>query len=44
MPKMTAELIYILQTAMYRAMKEKQYSEVASNAKVLRKLFGLAAK
>ena len=27
-----------LETAMYRAMQEKQYSTVASNAKVLMKL------
>ena len=29
---------------MYRAMREKQYSAVASNAKVLMKLIGLDAK
>ena len=29
---------------MYRAMQEKQYSAVASNAKVLMKLVGLEAK
>ena len=29
---------------MYRAIQEKQYSEVASNAKVLMKLIGLEAK
>ena len=32
------------QAAMYRAMQEKQYSAVASNAKVLVKLVGLEAK
>ena len=31
-------------TAMHRAMQEKQYSAVASNAKVLMKLIGLEAK
>jgi len=29
---------------MFRAMQEKQYSAVASNAKVLMKLIGLEAK
>ena len=29
---------------MYRAMQEKQYSAVASNAKVLMKLVGLEVK
>jgi len=29
---------------MYRAMQEKQYLSVASNAKVLMKLIGLEAK
>ena len=37
---MTAKLIFTLETA----MQEKQYSAVASNAKVLIKLIGLAAK
>jgi len=32
---MTAKLVCTLETAMYRAMREKQYSAVASNAKVL---------
>ena len=41
---MTAKLIFTLVTAMYRAMQEKQYSAVASNAKVLMKLIGLEAK
>ena len=40
---MTAKLVCTLETAMYRAMREKQYSAVASNAKVLMKLFGLEA-
>ena len=34
-PEMTAKLVCTLETAMYRAMQEKQYSAVASNAKVL---------
>ena len=41
---MKAKLICTLETAMYRAMQEKQYSAVASNAKVLMKLIGLEAK
>ena len=43
-PEMTAKLICTLETAMHRAMREKQYSAVASNAKVLMKLVGLEAK
>ena len=43
-PEMTAKLIFTLETAMHRAMQEKQYSAVASNAKVLIKLIGLEAK
>ncbi len=43
-PEMTAKLLCTLETAMYRAMQEKQYSAVASNAKVLMKLVGLEAK
>ena len=42
--EMMAKLIFTLETAMYRSMKEKLYSEVASNAKVLMKLIGLEAK
>ena len=42
--EMTAKLLCTLETAMHRAMKEKQYSAVASNAKVLMKLVGLEAK
>ncbi len=38
------KLLCTLETAMYRAMREKQYSAVASNAKVLMKLVGLEAK
>ena len=41
---MTAKLICTFETAMYRAIQEKQYSAVASNAKVLMKLVGLGAK
>ena len=43
-PEMTAKLVCTLENAMYRAMQEKQYSAVASNAKVLIKLIGLEAK
>ena len=42
--EMTAKLLCTLETAMHRAMQEKQYSAVASNAKVLMKLIGLEAK
>ena len=35
---MTAKLLCTLETAMYRAMQEKQYSAVVSNAIVLIKL------
>jgi len=38
---MTAKLVFILETAMYRAMQEKQYSAVATNAKVLMRILGL---
>ena len=41
---MTAKLLCTLETAMHRAMQEKQYSAVANNAKVLMKLIGLEAK
>ena len=41
---MTAKLVCTLQTAIFRAMQEKQYSAVTSNAKVLIKLIGLEAK
>ena len=41
---MTAKLVCTLETAMFRAMQEKQYSAVASNAKVLIKFIGLQAK
>jgi len=43
-PEMTSKLICTLETAMHRAMQEKQYSAVASNAKVLMKLIVLEAK
>ena len=41
---MTAKLVFTLETAMYRAIQEKQYSAVASNAKVFMKLVGLEPK
>ena len=41
---MTAKLLCTLETATHRAMREKQYSAVASNAKVLMKLIGLDSK
>ena len=43
-PEMTAKLVCTLETAIFRAMQEKQYSAVASNAKVLMKLVGLETK
>ena len=43
-PEMKAKLVCTLENAMHRAMREKQYSAVASNAKVLMKLVGLEAK
>ena len=39
--EMTAKLFSTLENAMYRAMEEKQYSAVASNARVLIRLIGL---
>ena len=44
MPAITAKLICTLEIAMFRAMQEKQYSALATNAKVLMKLIGLEAK
>ena len=41
---MTSKLVSTLETAMHRAMQAKQYSAVASNAKVVTKLIGLEAK
>ena len=41
---MAAKIICTLETAMHRAMKEKQYTAVESNAKVLMKLIGLESK
>ena len=38
---MTAKLLCTSETATYRAMQEKQYSAITSNAKVLFKLVGL---
>ena len=43
-PEMTAKLVCTLETTMFRAKKEKQYSAVASNAKVFMKLIVLEAK
>tara|TARA_B100000212_G_C26900232_1_gene333389 strand:+ start:219 stop:389 length:171 start_codon:yes stop_codon:yes gene_type:complete len=43
-PEMRAKLLCTLETAMHRAMIEKQYSAVKSNAKVLMKLVGLDSK
>ena len=43
-PKMRAKLICTLETAIHRAMKEKQYSAVTSNAKVRMRLVILEAK
>ena len=42
--QMTSKLVCLLENAMHLAMKEKQYSAVATNAKVLMKLVGLEAK
>ena len=41
---MTAKLLCTLENSMYKSMQEKQYSVVASNAKVFMKLVGLEAK
>ena len=41
---MISKLVCTIDTAMFRAMQEKQYSAVVSNAKVLLKLVGLEAK
>ena len=40
-PEMTAKLLCVLETAMYKAMEKGQYSAVAANAKVLMRLIGL---
>ena len=40
-PEMTAKLVCTLENAMHRAMQEKQYSAVATTAKVLMRLLGL---
>ena len=39
--EMTSKLVCLLENTMHLAMKEKQYSAVASNAKVLIKLLAL---
>ena len=44
LPEMTAKLECTLENVMHKAMQEKQYSAVVSNAKVLMKLIGLEAK
>ena len=41
---MRAKLESTLETAIYRAMREKQYSAITSNAKVFMKSIGLEAK
>ena len=41
---MKSKLVCLLENTMYLAMKEKQYSAVATNAKVLMKLIGLEVK
>ena len=43
-PEKIAKLVNTLETAMYIAMQEKQYSAFASKTKVLMKLIGLEAK
>ena len=40
-PEMIAKLVCTLENAMHKAMQEKQYSAVATNAKVLMRLLGL---
>ena len=42
--EMTSKLVCLLENAMHLAMQAKQYSAVATNAKVLMKLIGLEAK
>ena len=39
--EMTSKLVCLLENAMHLAIKEKQYSAVATNAKVLIRLIGL---
>ena len=39
--EMTSKLVCLLENTMHLAIKEKQYSAVASNAKVLMRLLGL---
>tara|TARA_B100000963_G_scaffold61565_1_gene49513 strand:- start:129 stop:263 length:135 start_codon:yes stop_codon:yes gene_type:complete len=38
---MTSKLVCLLENTMHLAIKEKQYSAVATNAKVLMRLLGL---
>ena len=42
--EMASKLVCLLENIMQFVMKEKQYSAVASNAKVLMKLIGIEAK
>jgi len=42
--EMASKLVFLLDNTMHLAMKEKQYSAVARNAKVLMKLIGTEAK
>tara|TARA_B100000212_G_scaffold337815_1_gene313317 strand:+ start:1476 stop:1610 length:135 start_codon:yes stop_codon:yes gene_type:complete len=41
---MTAKLLSAVETAMHRAIKDKQYFAVTGNAKVLVKLIGFEAQ
>ena len=41
---MTVKLLCTLETTMHKAMQEKQYPTVASNAKFLMKLDGLESR
>ena len=43
-PEMAAKLVCTLENTMHRAVQEKQYSAVASNAKVLMRLIELDIK
>ena len=42
--EMTSKLVCLLENAMHLAMKEKQYSAVAPNAKIIMKLIALEVK
>ena len=43
-PETITKLIFTLGNAMHRSIQEKQFSAIASNAKVLMKLIGLESK